>query len=264
MRRVKTKKETFHTKDALRLVGVWHAPEIPTQKAVILAHGITADKDEEGIFVDLANLLAKNGFAVFRFDFRGHGESDGKSVDMTITGEMNDLNAAVEHVRSKGYLMIGLLGASFGGGTAALWVAKNQEKIHCLSLWNPVLNYDYTFLNPTLPWIVKRKGRMKRDIATKGWTTLGSGNFKVGNALFDEMERLFPYDAMKRIIIPTQVIHGDKDKHVPYDDSREYVQNLTGTIEFIPIRGAEHGFHGRSKDAQHANNATLRFFQKYL
>ena len=180
----------FLSKDRLRLVGIWHIPDISTKNAVILVHGITTDKDEEGIFADLADKLCKEGFAVFRFDFRGHGESGGMSVDMTISGELKDLDAAVGVVETRGFKRIGLLGASFGGGIAVLFAAMNQRKLKILCLWNPCLNYDHCFLNPTLPWIREKKAHMKKDLLEKGRTELGSSKFKLGKPLFEEMDWL--------------------------------------------------------------------------
>ena len=55
----------FKSKDGLKLCGVWHFLDKPTTKAVVLAHGMTVDKNENGIFVELAELLKKNNFAVF-------------------------------------------------------------------------------------------------------------------------------------------------------------------------------------------------------
>src|SRR3989344_8533996 len=96
-------KVTFENKDGLQLAGVWHLPTQSTQKAIVLAHGITADKNESGTFIDLANSLQSNGFAVFRFDFRAHGESEGKPIELTIGEELKDLQAAMGEVTKKGF-----------------------------------------------------------------------------------------------------------------------------------------------------------------
>jgi len=251
------KKVFFKSNNNLQLCGIWHIPKNKTDKAIILAHGITADKDEDGAFVQLAYALSKSGFAVLRFDFFGHGESEGKSVDMTIKKEIKDLEAAVLEAK-KEYSKIGLLGASFGGGTSVLYAEENQEKLVCLCLWNPVLNYEHTFLNPTLPWIRERIIHMAKDIQEKGWTTLGSKDFVVGKALFDEMKDKKPYEALKNITIPTLIVHGDKDKHVPYEDSKEYVQKLKDG-KFITISNAEHGFN-KKKETPQAIAETVCFF----
>lgn len=256
------KKIFFRSIDGLSLCAVWHVPKEKTSKAIILAHGITVDKDENGLFARLADSLERNGYAVFRFDFRGHGESGGKSIDMTIDGEVLDLEASLREVKSKGYSEIGLLGASFGGGVSALYVSEHQESIKCLCLWNPVLNYDHTFLNPTVPWIKDKREYMMKEIQEKGWTTLGSRKFVIGKALFDDMAKLYPFMVLKNITIPTVIIHGTKDTKVPYEDSKEYVTSLKkGT--FITFDGAEHGFHD-NEEADKAIEATIKFFQKNL
>jgi len=255
-------KITFQSQDGLTLVGVWHMPKMKTSTAIILAHGITVDKDEDGIFIKLAQTLEKNGYAVFRFDFRGHGESEGKSIDLTIAGEILDLKAAVQEVKNEGYTEIGLLGASFGGGSAALYAASNQDDIRCLCLWNPSLNYDHTFLHPTLPWIRERKKHMAKDLAEQGWTTLGSRKYVIGKQLFDEMAQLQPFSAFANITIPTMILHGDKDAHVPYEDSKEYVTALPQG-ELVTIIDAEHGFHEVGETDQ-AIDATLHFFHTNL
>lgn len=250
----------FKSKDGLKLVGLWHLPKKSTNQAIILAHGITVDKDEDGIFISLAKLLESKGFAVFRFDFRAHGESEGEPIELSIKGEVEDLSAAVEEVEKKGYSSIGLLGASFGGGASALYAEKNQDKLRCLCLWNPCLNYDHCFLNPTLPWIKERKGHMKKDFAEKGWSTIGSRKYVVGKKLFDEMETLFPYKELRKIKIPTIVVHGTKDTYVPYEDSKEYIKNVG---KLITIKNAGHGFHEPPFNEK-AIEATLSFFIKNL
>jgi hypothetical protein len=172
------------------------------------------------------------------------------------------LKCAAAEVLSKRFNNIGLLGASFGGSIAALYASKWQEKLKCLCLWNPVLNYNHTFLNPTLPWIRNRKEHMKKEVEEKGWTTLGSGKFILGKPLFEEMAELYPYEALSKIKIPTVIIHGTSDTKVPFRDSKEYVSFLPfGRL--IPIDGAEHGFHEAGETGR-AIDETIIFFRNNL
>jgi len=253
------KKIRFESTDGTKLVGIYHLPKSKTNKVIILAHGITVDKDESGAFVQLADQFVENGFVAFRFDFRGHGESGGKSVDMTLSGELSDLTAVIKLIKQQ-YRQIGLLGASFGGGISTLYTAKHQDKLQALCLWNPVLNYDHCFLNPTLPWIAKRKAHMKKDIQTQEWTTLGSRNFVLGRMLFEEMTIFRPYEEITKIKIPLIIIHGDKDTKVPYKDSKEYINNPENLVTII---NAEHGFHEKQEFNQ-ATTTTISFFKKYF
>jgi len=257
------KKIYFKSKDGIKLCGIWNMPVKNTNKAVILAHGITVDKNEDGVFTGLAKLLSDHGYAVLRFDFRGHGESQGQSIDMTIKGEILDIEAVVKTANNTGYSDIGLVGASFGGGVAALYTVKYPKAIKCLCLWNPCLDYNHCFLNPTLPWLIKKKDMMKEDLERQGWTTLGSRKFILGKKLFSEMAKLHPNKEIKKIKKPLVIIHGDKDTYVPYNDSKQSLKNIFNG-RLVTIKNGEHGFHEPKKHATIANKETLRFFQKYL
>jgi len=77
------------------------------------------------------------------------------------------------------------------------------------------------------------------------------------------MENFYPFEELKKINIPTLIVHGDADTHVPYDDSKNYVRNLKNG-KLITIKSSEHGFHDSEKDSHKANQETLKFFLKYL
>lgn len=255
------KKIFFQTEHTPLLCGIWHTPKVQTERAIILAHGITDDKDEGVVFLRLAERLTDAGYAVFRFDFRGHGESDGKSIDMTITGELYDLDTAINEVKSHGYTTLGLVGASFGGAISVLYVSSEKEKrISALCLLNPVLNFDHTFLHPLLPWIKEKKDHIRHDLEEKGWAELGSRKFIIGKPLFDEMVIREPYKEMHAIEIPTIIFHGSADKHVPYEDSKEYVDFLPNG-SFVSIEGSEHGFHDEPY-TENVIDGVVSFFTK--
>lgn len=249
-------------KSGLKLCGVWHFPKKSTNKAIVLAHGLTVTKDESGVFTELAGLLENNGFTVFRFDFRGHGESEGAQTDMTIRGELEDLKSSIQEVELKGFANIGLLGASFGGGIATLYASETGSHPKSLCLWNPVLNYDHCFLNPITPWLKDKKIQMQNDLSIKGYTEIGKAKFKCSKVLFNEMKEFFPYRELKQISVPTVIIHGNKDSKVPYEDSKRYISSLK-PHQLITVKGAEHGFH-EDWEREIANQETLKFFQKYL
>jgi hypothetical protein len=70
--------ETFRTADGIQLNGLFHKSEKSpnTDPVVILLYPPGKGNDmDKGAWKDLANMLAKEGFNVFRFDWRGHGKS---------------------------------------------------------------------------------------------------------------------------------------------------------------------------------------------
>lgn len=255
------KKIFFETKDKLKLCGILEEPKIQTDKCVILAHGITVDKNENGLHKILAKELVEMSIASFRFDFRGHGESDGNQEDMTIKGELEDLRSTYELI-NKSFSRISLLGASFGGGITTLFAATNKYKINSMCLWNPVLNYEHVFLKPYLPWLKDIKEKIKTDLEKQGWTKLGRSGFKTGNKLFQEMKNSKPFLELNKINCPVLIIHGDKDTKVPYKDSADYL-NVFPNAKLITVKNAEHGFH-QPLELKIAIDETVNFFSKYF
>ena len=91
---------------------------------VILMHGIFSSKDYIPM-PQLAKGLAKAGIASIRFDFNGHGKSEGRMQDMTIEKELADAQAIWNYVRSLPYVNgIGLLGHSQGGVVASMTAGR--------------------------------------------------------------------------------------------------------------------------------------------
>lgn len=213
---------------------------------VILCHGIGVDKEECGIFPYLAKELCKNGFSVFRFDFRAHGESEGKQENFTIKCQEKDILSAVKFLQKKGYNSFGILGASFAGGAVSLFSAKHEKIMKFVILWYSIIDYN-SILHPELPWPKKYFSNIKDDIKTRGCVEVGSSKFKMGKELVKEMEKLKPWKELQKLKIPILFVHGDKDTYVPYEDSLKYSRLLKAKMK--TIRGAEHGFEKNKKEA---------------
>ncbi len=260
---VNEEKVFFQTSDGLKLCGILSTSKNPTQACIVLCHGITVDKEEDGIFTDLAKKLADTGFAVFRFDFRGHGESEGNSVDMTVKGEVKDLEEAVKFLQQKGYKEFGILGASFAGGAVSLFTSEYPGLVKALVFWNPVIDYE-SLRNPTTEWTKKYWGKGVFDRVERfGFTEIGSRRFKVGRKLINEIKTLKPWSELLKTDIPVLFVHGDKDSYVPIKDSIKY-SSLIKNAKLEIIHGAEHGFHDDPKHAEQVDKITIEFFTKYL
>lgn len=254
----------FPTSDALRLCGILSTSQNYTQKCIILCHGIGYHKDEdEDLFKNFAKRLSAEGFSVFRFDFRGHGESEGKSIDMTIAGEEKDIEAAVRFLKSKGFKNFGVLSQSFAGGAVSLFSFAHQDIVKTLVLWNSVIDYREEN-NPTLPWAIKYWGKPAFErVASLSFTEVGSNNFKVGKKLMREIKTLKPWKKLLKIKIPTLFVHGDNDMHVPYQDSVKYATAMKNA-KLVNIHGAEHGFHENQRYAEQGERVTIEFFLKNM
>ena len=105
-------------------------PEQDHCPMVILMHGIFANKGINPIPA-LARGLAKAGIASVRFDFNGHGSSDGRMQDMTIGKELADARAIWDYVSRLPYVEgVGLLGHSQGGVVASMTAGRLANEGH--------------------------------------------------------------------------------------------------------------------------------------
>src|SRR3984957_9994679 len=88
----------FRTLDGLHLVGTFAEPDEPSGRAVVLVHGGGVTREEGGFFTRLAAGLGEAGVASLRFDLRGHGESEGRQEELTLSAILNDIRVALAKV----------------------------------------------------------------------------------------------------------------------------------------------------------------------
>lgn len=86
-------------------------------RGVVLAHGGQFTKES---WQPQAQSLARAGFRVLAFDFRGFGKSHGPGDKDMYTAPMHlDVLAAVRYLRKNGAKTVSVMGGSFGGSAAA-------------------------------------------------------------------------------------------------------------------------------------------------
>ncbi|HFD31692.1 MAG TPA: alpha/beta hydrolase [Gammaproteobacteria bacterium] len=221
----------------------------------ILAHGITVDMTEGGIFDRMAAQINDIGIDTLQFDYRGHGNSDGKSKGMTIAGEVLDLSAVFNYCDNIGYRSIYLLAASFGAVSTSCLPFYYKKKVDKLILWNPVLNLKKTFIEPLLPWGKESFNKASFEKMNETGSLFIDGEFEIGAALVNEFYLYHPEDQLKEFDAPIMILHGDKDTYVPYEVAKDCSESLDNCT-FKTIAGSEHGF-GRIEDEEMVVNSTI-------
>ena len=203
---------------------------------VILMHGIFSSKDYNPMPA-LAKGLAKEGIASVRFDFDGHGKSQGKMREMTIEKEIADAIAIYEYVKSLPYVTeIGFLGHSQGGVVASMTagrLAVEGEGPKSLVLIAPgavikeacqggkFFNAKFDPKNP--PEFIRCWGIMKLGreylLTTQQLDIYGTASAYGGNVL---------------------ILHGTADRIVPMWCSERYKETYGETSELVKIEGENH------------------------
>ncbi|HEU5158426.1 MAG TPA: alpha/beta fold hydrolase [Streptosporangiaceae bacterium] len=234
---------SFRSLDGLRLYGTFVRPDVVAGPAVVLVHGGGVTRDEGGFFTRLANGLASAGLPNFRFDYRAHGASEGRQEDLTISGVLNDIYAAVEQATAAaGGGEVSLVGASFGGGIAAYFAARHPSLLHRLVLLNPLLNYKKRFIDDKSYWDNDRiNEEAGGELAARGFVA-HSPSFKLGRPLLNETFYVQPHRSLGEVEAPTLVVHGTADTFVPVQSSRDALGEFRCAAELVEIGGAQHGF----------------------
>jgi pimeloyl-ACP methyl ester carboxylesterase len=232
----------FRSPDGLQLRGTLTVPRDSSGKTAVFVHGGGVTRHEGGFFTRLADGLAQAGMPSLRFDFRAHGESEGRQEDLTISGIVNDIRAAVDHAcRETGGTEVNLVAASFGGGISGFYASRFPRQVSRLVLLNPLLNYKKRFIDDKPFWrddhIEEKAGR---ELAERGYL-LHSPTFKLGRPLLNEVFYLQPHRMLGEILAPTLIVHGTQDTFIPIDSSRAAVAVIAGGAKLIEIDGAQHG-----------------------
>jgi len=223
----------FENKKGDKLCGVLSNPtESIDVGCIVLCHGFSTSKNGT-TYQRLEQALNEKNLATFRFDFYGHGESEGKFEDITVSEAVDDALAAIAFVKSKGFNKIGLMGSSFGGNAAALAAARNPG-IYVLALKAPVGNYQgRVFGNKSLE-------QWKKD----GFTVYAKGDgtmLRVNYHFYEDAQIVDGFEEVKKITVPTLIVHGDEDKSVSIEESKKSATLMKDcTLEIIP--GADHRF----------------------
>ncbi|MBY9020935.1 MAG: alpha/beta fold hydrolase [Candidatus Lokiarchaeota archaeon] len=123
--------DLFKTSDGVSLFLRKWEPSTPSNKAILILHGITA---YSGPYALLGEEISKTGFTAIGLDLRGHGLSDGNRGDYPSKERLiSDLVETVSYLK-KEYNPLVVLGHSLGVLTALLTKMNSDEKIDGLIL----------------------------------------------------------------------------------------------------------------------------------
>lgn len=254
----------FRSLDGIRLRGTLVIPSEVSADPAVLVHGGGVTRHEGGFFTRLASRLAEGGIPSLRFDFRGHGESEGRQEDLTISGITNDIRSAVEYICAEiGARHACVIGASFGGGISAFYASRYPDRVGKLVLFNPLLNYKKRFIDDKPYWHDDHiNDDAGQELAAKGFIP-HSPTFNLGRALLNEVFYIQPHLALGQVTAPTLIVHGTRDTFVPIESSRRAVSSFAGEARLVEIEGAQHGF-AVHDDPEYQNPQTREWQERVI
>lgn len=223
---------TFANSRGLTLAGLLHAPEGNTKPVVIMCHGFSGGKEGGGMALQMGEELGTLGFNVLVFDFSGIGASQGLFEDITLTGQIDDLRAAVDWCTSRGMGPVYTLGRSFGGTTAICHGARDT-RVAGVCTWAAPASLVEVF-GPMADGPVDDEGEMYALAGPQGIAYLRKG-------FFTDLEQYdVPALAGQLAPRPLLLIHGQNDNVVPPRDAELIYNGAREPKQLIPIPGGDH------------------------
>jgi non-heme chloroperoxidase len=225
-------------------------------------------------------FLAQNGFRVVAHDRRGHGRSSQASSGNDMDGYADDLAAVIEALDLKDAILVG---HSTGGGEVARYIGRHGTKrvakavliaavppIMLKSAANPEGLPMEVFDNMRSS-LTKDRSQFYKDLATQFYGANRPGA-KVSQGILDQFwlwsmqaglknayesikafsETDFTED-LKKIDVPTLVMHGEDDQIVPVKDSAVKTARLIRGAKEIYYPGAPHGLTATLQDQVNAD-----------
>ena len=240
-----------------KLQAVIHKPTLKQGERVpmvVLCHGFMGNM-QSGLLIKIAELLQAQGIASIRFDFNGHGQSEGRFQDMTVPNEIVDAKKVIDYVSALPYVSsVAISGHSQGGVVAAMTAGElGSDKIKAVVLLAPAA--------------------VLRDDAIRG-STMGAtydpfnlGEYvelfrglKLGAEYIRTAFSLPIYETSAQYQGPALIIHGTGDRVVPYTYGERFHQ-IWPKSKLQIIDRADHGF---SKEIEQVATSAAEFLSQTL
>lgn len=204
--------------DGVRLAYAFLPGNGPT---VVFLHGLMSDM-EGGKALALEAHCKARGQAFLRLDCSGHGRSEGKFTDGTISRWRDDAHAVIT-AQTQGPLV--LVGSSMGGWLALLLAKAMPERVRGLVLLAAAP--DFTDWGTYASFTPEQREALERDGQVAIPSEYGPDPYIYTKALIDDgaNNRLLtgpiPFDG------PVRLLQGQQDPDVPWEIALKIAEKLT-------------------------------------
>jgi pimeloyl-ACP methyl ester carboxylesterase len=196
---------------------------------VLFCGGFTSDMDGTKALA-LERWCRAEGRSYVRFDYSGHGQSEGRFEDGTIGRWTEDALAIVDRVVSGPLIVVG---SSMGGWIMLLVALARPERIQALLGIAAAPDFTEDLLLP------RASEEQRRDLAEQGfWMQLSDygAPYPVTAGLLEDGRRHLLLRDSIAITCPVHLLHGQRDPDVPWQTALRLAERLQSedvTIELI-------------------------------
>ncbi len=260
--------------DGLKIYGLLTVPDgtkPPTGWPVIIFnHGYIppAQYRTTERYVAYVDAFARDGYIVFKSDYRGHGSSQGQpeSAYYSPAYAVDVLNAlaSVKRYKDADPNRIGMWGHSMGGNITLRDIIVDPKDIKAAVIWGGVVGSYYDLTNnwqrrvsyrPPPPELANRNSGRQQFISMYGPPATSSAFW----------QSIDPTAHLTDITAPIQLHTGGADEEVPVLFSQNLftsLQKLGKIAEYYNYPGGDHNI--SSPDFEVAMQRSVDFFNTYL
>ncbi|HAT4320598.1 TPA: alpha/beta hydrolase [Clostridium perfringens] len=223
---------TLKSFDGLNLTSTLIMNENPTNKFIVLVHGVSICYIGSLKYFD---IFYRNGFNVLIVNQRRHGKSEGKYSTYGFY-EKYDVNMWIEYLKSRfgNDIILGLHGESMGAGTVMETIPLND------SIKFVIEDCGYSNFHELIGFQITHayKNRLVRKILRP---SLIFANFFMKTKAKFSMKKIVPIDIVSSTSLPMMFIHGKEDYFVPWYMAVDlYKAKTKGYKELYLVEGAKH------------------------
>ncbi len=214
----------------------------PNEKCplVIIMHGVFSNKEFQ-VLTEIADSLQSKGIASIRFDFNGHGESDGEFINMTVPSEVEDAKAVFNYCKTLDFVSdISLLGHSQGGVVTSLAAGELKDAVKSVVLLAPAAVMEDQVNAGMMMGITFDPENIPEYITVY--------NHKVGREYLATIKTLNIYEKASAYHGPVCIIHGKADRVVPYSYGEKYDEIYSNSTLHL-MEGETHMFNKNQSQA---------------
>lgn len=225
----------------------WFAPGQPRSGAVLLLHGVRADRTQ---MLRRARFLNHAGYAALLVDLPAHGESSGDRITFGAR-EAAGVKIALEYLRRElPGERVGIIGVSLGAASTVLALPKPAPDAVILESMYPTIEEAVT------DRLVMRLGQVGAWLVPP---LLWQIPLRVGV----HAEDIRPIQHLPSLGAPVLIAAGSEDKHTTWTETQRLFDSAIEPKELWRVEGAAHvDLHAFQPDVY--ERKILRFLAKHL
>ena len=235
------------------LAGLLETPDQTIRAYVLFAHCFTCGKDVAAAS-RISRFLVQHGFAVFRFDFTGLGNSDGDFANTNFSSNTEDLLSAARFLEQEYEAPKLLIGHSLGGAAVLAMAAQLPKVKAVVTIGAPyeashvIHNFDAHLDS------IEQNGSAK--------VSLGTREFTIKKQFLDDL-RNQTTDHIKQLDKALLVLHSPIDLTVDISDAEKIYKAAKHPKSFVSLDTADHLL-SKSADSEYVAQTISGWASRYI